>query len=116
MNHMFFIKQKTAYELRISDWSSDVCSSDLLYAVVNERDGLGDELVPDYLTAVRKGGFYGWPYAYIGPNPQPGFAERRPDLVKKTIVPDVLFESHSAPIGLVFAKGGQFPEDRKSVV
>lgn len=82
-----------------------------LYAVVNERDGLGDELVPDYLTAVREGGFYGWPYAYIGPNPQPGFAARRPDLVKKTIVPDVLFESHSAPIGLVFAKGGGFPDD-----
>jgi len=82
-----------------------------LYTVVNERDGLGDGLVPDYLTAVRENGFYGWPYAYVGPNPQPGFARLRPDLVKATIVPDVLFESHSAPLGLVFARGGDFPAD-----
>ncbi len=83
----------------------------LLYTVVNERDGMGDGLVPDFLTAVREGGFYGWPYAYIGPNPQPGFAEKRPDLVRRTLVPDVLFQSHSAPLGLVFARGGQFPKD-----
>jgi glucose/arabinose dehydrogenase len=82
-----------------------------LYTVVNERDGMGDGLVPDYLTAVRENGFYGWPYAYIGPNPQPGFADRRPDLVKQAIVPDLLFQSHSAPLGLAFAKGGQFPPD-----
>ena len=80
-----------------------------LYVVVNERDGLGDGLVPDYLTRVREGGFYGWPYAYIGPNPQPDFAERRPDLVQKTLVPDLLFESHSAPLGLAFYDGAQFP-------
>jgi glucose/arabinose dehydrogenase len=84
-----------------------------LYTVVNERDGLGDELVPDYLTSVLDGGFYGWPYAYIGPNPQPGFADRRPDLVKKTIVPDLLFRSHSAPLGLVFAKHMDVPADWK---
>jgi glucose/arabinose dehydrogenase len=84
-----------------------------LYTVVNERDGLGDELVPDYLTSVLDGGFYGWPYAYIGPNPQPDFAERRPDLVKKTIVPDLLFRSHSAPLGLVFAKDMDVPADWK---
>lgn len=82
-----------------------------LYVVVNERDGLGDGLVPDYLTRVEEGGFYGWPYAYIGGNPQPGFAERRPDLVEKTLVPDLLFESHSAPIGLVFYDAEQFPAD-----
>jgi len=81
----------------------------ILYTVVNERDGLGDGLVPDYFTAVRENGFYGWPYAYIGPNPQPGFSKLRPDLVRKTIVPDVLFQSHSAPLGLVFAAGGDFP-------
>ncbi|MBE9556066.1 MAG: sorbosone dehydrogenase family protein [Proteobacteria bacterium] len=80
-----------------------------LYTVVNERDGLGDELVPDYLTSVLDGGFYGWPYAYIGPNPQPDFAERRPDLVRKAIVPDLLFRSHSAPLGLVFAKDMDVP-------
>jgi glucose/arabinose dehydrogenase len=80
-----------------------------LYVVVNERDGLGDGLVPDYLTRVQEGGFYGWPYAYIGRNPQPDYAERRPDLVQKTLVPDLLFESHSAPLGLVFYDGAQFP-------
>lgn len=84
-----------------------------LYTVVNERDGLGDGLVPDYFTRVQDGGFYGWPYAYIGPNPQPGYAERRPDLVKQTIVPDVLFQSHSAPLGLAFYTGSQFPAEYK---
>ncbi|MBL4720937.1 MAG: PQQ-dependent sugar dehydrogenase [Alphaproteobacteria bacterium] len=82
-----------------------------LYTVVNERDGLGDGLVPDYFTAVRDGGFYGWPYAYIGSNPMPEYAERRPDLVKASIVPDVLFQSHSAPIGLAFVTGRAFPEE-----
>ena len=82
-----------------------------LYTVVNERDGLGDGLVPDYLAALSDGAFYGWPYAYIGPNPQPGYADRRPDLVRRTLVPDVLFQSHSAPMALLFAKGGQFPDD-----
>lgn len=84
-----------------------------LYTVVNERDGMGDELVPDYLTAVREGAFYGWPYAYIGPNPQPGYGENRPDMVKKTVVPDLLFRSHSAPLGLVFAKDMDVPADWK---
>lgn len=82
-----------------------------LYVVVNERDGLGDGLVPDYLTRVRQGEFYGWPHAYIGPNPMPGFAASRPDLVRRTLVPDVLFQSHSAPIGMVFANSKQFPLD-----
>ncbi|HJS31410.1 MAG TPA: PQQ-dependent sugar dehydrogenase [Alphaproteobacteria bacterium] len=85
--------------------------TDELWAVVNERDGLGDGLVPDYLTQVIAGEFYGWPYAYIGRNPQPGFAERRPDLVQRTRVPDLLFQSHSAPIGLVFYSGESFPEE-----
>lgn len=82
---------------------------DDLYTVVNERDGLGDELVPDYLTRLKRDGFYGWPYSYIGRNPQPGFADRRPDLVARAIVPDLLFRSHSAPLGLVFYEGTQFP-------
>ncbi|MFT6583399.1 MAG: glucose/arabinose dehydrogenase [Alphaproteobacteria bacterium] len=81
-----------------------------LYTVVNERDGLGDGLVPDYFTAVRDGGFYGWPYSYIGANPMPEYAQRRPDLVKAALVPDVLFQSHSAPIGLAFITGTAFPE------
>ncbi len=81
-----------------------------LYTVVNERDGLGDRLVPDFFTRVKKGAFYGWPYSYIGSHPQPGFAERRPDLVAAALAPDVLFQSHSAPIGMIFAKGGDFPD------
>ncbi len=80
-----------------------------LYVVVNERDGMGDGLVPDYLTRLKRGGFYGWPYAYIGSHPQPEYAGRRPDLVARSIVPDVLFKSHSAPLGLVFYDGKLFP-------
>lgn len=82
-----------------------------LYTVVNERDGMGDGLVPDYLTRVQEDGFYGWPYAYIGPNPMPEFHKLRPDLVTRTLTPDVLFQSHSAPIGMAFANSGQFPPD-----
>jgi hypothetical protein len=69
--------------------------------VVQERDGLGDRLPPDYLTHVEKGAFYGWPYAYIGQHPQAGFAQLRPDKVKASLTPDLLFEacprSMSAP-------------------
>lgn len=84
--------------------------TDRLFTVVNERDGMGDDLVPDYLTEVRDGDFFGWPYAYTGTIPQPDFADRRPDLVDKSRLPDVLFQSHSAPIGMVFYDGTQFPE------
>ncbi|GHH01248.1 sorbosone dehydrogenase [Comamonas sp. KCTC 72670] len=85
------------------------------YSTINERDGLGDDLVPDYLTRVQQGAFYGWPYAYLSPkNVDPrrtkdGKSER-PDLVAKTVTPDVLFPSHSAALGLVFYKGTAFPE------
>jgi glucose/arabinose dehydrogenase len=82
-----------------------------LYAGVQERDGLGDNLPPDYLTHVEKGAFYGWPYAYIGPNPQPGFAHRAPEKVKATVVPDVLFQAHSSVLDLVFYDGEQFPAE-----
>lgn len=85
-----------------------------LWTVVNERDSLGDQLVPDYLTQVVEGGFYGWPYSYIGHHPQPGYAERRPDLVRSARVPDVLFRSHSAPIGLAFWRGDGFAALRGS--
>lgn len=81
-----------------------------LYAVVNERDGLGDGLVPDYLTRLRPGGFYGWPYAYLGPNPDPVAGRSHPGRVASTITPDLLFEAHSAPLGLAFYDGEQFPE------
>lgn len=80
-----------------------------LYTVVNERDGLGDGLVPDYLTRVERGAFYGWPYAYLGPIPDPNYGAKKPDLVAKTKTPDVLFQAHSAPIGLVFYNAKSFP-------
>lgn len=82
-----------------------------LYVVVAERDGMGDELVPDFFTRIHEGEFFGWPYAYIGANPQPGFAEARPDLVAASREPDVLFQSHSTPLGLVFYDGSSFPDD-----
>ncbi len=82
-----------------------------LWTVVNERDGLGDGLVPDYMTEVRAGAFYGWPYAYLGPNPDPDYGHRRPDLVARTLAPDVLFRSHSAPIGFAFYDGAMFPAE-----
>ncbi len=84
-----------------------------LYTVVNERDGLHDELVPEYMTRVQDGGFYGWPYSYLGSNPQPNFFDRRPDLVAAAIVPDTLFRSHSAPIGIAFYMADQFPDQFK---
>jgi glucose/arabinose dehydrogenase len=87
--------------------------TDNLWVTVNERDGLGDDLPPDYATHVEAGAFYGWPYAYIGPHPDPGFGSKRPDLVKTTKVPDVLFQAHSAPLGLVFYEGSRFPADYK---
>lgn len=83
--------------------------SDEVWVTVNERDGLGEELVPDYLTRLVPQGFYGWPYAYIGPHPQPGFAERRPDLVAASLVPDLLFRAHSAAMAVVFQADGGFP-------
>ena len=68
--------------------------SDRLWTVVNERDGMGEELVPDYLARVVDGGFYGWPYAYSGGLPQPEMAYRRPDLVAASRRPEVLFRAH----------------------
>jgi len=80
-----------------------------LWTVVNERDMLGDDLVPDYLTEVRKGGFYGWPYSYFGRHEDPRKAGQRPDLVAKAIVPDVALGAHTASLGLAFYKSDTFP-------
>jgi glucose/arabinose dehydrogenase len=80
-----------------------------LYITVNERDTLGDELVPDYFTKISDGAFFGWPYSYIGKNPQPGLEGKRADLVAKAQVPEVLFRSHSAPLGFAFYDAKQFP-------
>lgn len=82
-----------------------------LWTAVNERDGLGDDLVPDFVTSVKENGFYGFPFSYIGPNEEPRRKGENPELVKKTIVPDVLVASHSAALGIVFYDGKMFPKD-----
>ncbi|NMG08073.1 sorbosone dehydrogenase family protein [Brasilonema sp. UFV-L1] len=86
-----------------------------LYATVNERDGIGDDLVPDYLTRIQQGEFYGWPYTYLtpknlDPRQKSGGASKRPDLARLTRTPDVLFQAHSAALGLQFYDGQTFPE------
>lgn len=80
-----------------------------LWTSANERDGLGDHLVPDYVTHVRNGGFYGWPWYYIGSNRDPRHKGKHPELKTKTIVPDVLLQSHSAALDMAFYSGQQFP-------
>lgn len=84
--------------------------TDDLWAIVQERDNLGDDLPSDYLTHVADGGFYGWPYAYIGPHPDPNNRER-PDLVQKTVTPDLLFQAHSAAMDVAFYTGTMFPRE-----
>ncbi len=82
-----------------------------LWSAVNERDGLGDDLVPDYVTEVRDGGFYGWPYSYLGKHEDPRRAsDMRRDLVARAIVPSVLLQSHSAGLGIAFYQGSMFPQ------
>ena len=83
--------------------------TDTLWTAVNERDTLGDDLVPDYVTSVKDGGFYGWPYSYIGSHPDPEHVGKMPDLVKRAIVPDVLIPAHSAALSVTFYTGSQFP-------
>jgi glucose/arabinose dehydrogenase len=80
-----------------------------LFTAVNERDELGDDLVPDYLTSVRPGGFYGWPYSYYGNHVDTRVKDQRPDLVKRAIVPDVDLGSHTASLGLAFYTKKAFP-------
>src|SRR5579859_6211393 len=80
-----------------------------VWTSVNERDELGDDLPPDYFTTVQDGGFYGWPYSYIGSNVDPRVKQEKPDLVAKAIIPDVLLGSHVAPLQFTFYSGKQFP-------
>ena len=84
--------------------------TDIIWTAMNERDNLGDDLVPDYATSVKDGGFYGWPYSYIGQNYDPRYIGSFPDLVKRTIVPDVLLPAHAAALGITFYTGTQFPQ------
>jgi glucose/arabinose dehydrogenase len=80
-----------------------------LWCSTNERDGLGDNLVPDYITRVREGAFYGWPWYYLGANEDPRHAGERPDLAGRAIVPDVLVPAHSASLGIAFYDASSFP-------
>lgn len=91
------------------DWAP---GTDVLWTAVNERDELGNDLVPDYMTSVKNNGFYGWPYSYFGQHVDPRIAEKdqRKDLVAKAIVPDVSLDSHTASLGLAFYTQNKFPE------
>ncbi len=84
-----------------------------LWCSVNERDELGDNLVPDYITHVQEGGFYGWPWYYMGDHQDPRHPGKHPELKSKVIVPDVLLQPHNASLEMVFYEGGQFPSDYK---
>jgi len=88
--------------------------SKVLWTAVNERDELGDELVPDYLTSVKEGGFYGWPYSYYGQHKDPRMNNQGTDLVAKAIVPDVPLGSHTASLGLAFYDKDVFPSKYKN--
>lgn len=89
------------------DWQPD---SGELWVAVNERDELGDDLVPDYMTAVQPGAFYGWPYSYYGRHVDERVQPPRPDLVEQAVVPDYALGSHTASLGLTFYDGTAFPE------
>jgi glucose/arabinose dehydrogenase len=82
-----------------------------VYCSVNERDALGDDLVPDYFTRVGDGTFFGWPWFYLGPHEDPRLAGQRPDLKDRITVPDTLLQSHSAPLGFTFYDAAAFPEE-----
>jgi glucose/arabinose dehydrogenase len=84
--------------------------SKALWVAVNERDELGNDLVPDYMTAVKEGGFYGWPYSYFGRHVDTRVKEQKPDLVAKAIVPDYALGSHTASLGLAFYDGNLLPQ------
>jgi glucose/arabinose dehydrogenase len=84
-----------------------------LWCAVNERDGLGDNLPPDYATRVAEGAFYGWPWYYLGDHQDPRHKDERPDLAHHITLPDVLIQAHSAPLGIAFYTGDQFPSDYK---
>ncbi len=83
--------------------------TDTVWVSVNERDTLGDDLAPDYITSLKDGGFYGWPYSYIGNHEDPEHKGERPDLVQRAIVPDVLLPAHAAAVSIAFYTGSQFP-------
>jgi glucose/arabinose dehydrogenase len=87
-----------------------------LWASVNERDELGDNLPPDYITHIQENGFYGWPWYYIGGNQDPRHKGKHPELKDKVIVPDVLLQPHNASLEMVFYEGNQFPEEYRGEI
>ncbi len=87
--------------------------TDELWMSTNERDEIGEDLPPDYISSVRPGGFYGWPWFYIGNHPDPRHKGKHPELTDKVIVPDVLVQAHSASLNLCFYNGDQFPAEYK---
>jgi len=87
-----------------------------LWCSVNERDGLGDDLVPDYITHVEEGGFYGWPWWYIGNHQDPRHAGKHPELKDRAIVPDVLLQPHNASLEIAFYEGKQFPPEYEGAI
>jgi len=107
--HPFATGIRNAVGLAVNDITGD------LWVSINERDGLGDNLVPDYITRVQEGGYYGWPWYYIGNHEDPRHAGERPDLAGKAIIPDVLLQSHSASLEMTFYTATQgsaaFPAD-----
>jgi glucose/arabinose dehydrogenase len=98
-----------AYGLRNPNgmgWAPDTGE---LWTAVNERDEIGSDLVPDYITSVKDGGFYGWPYSYYGRHVDGRVKPQRPDLVARAIVPDYALGAHTASLGLAFAQGSRLP-------
>lgn len=93
------------------DWAP---GTNMLWAAVNERDELGDELVPYYITSIKQGAFYGWPFSYYGQNIDPRRVGERSDLVQQAIVPDVPMGAHTASLGLAFYDGNTFPDKYKN--
>jgi glucose/arabinose dehydrogenase len=87
-----------------------------LWCSTNERDLLGDNLPPDYITSVKPGGFYGWPWYYTGGHPDPRMMGKHPELKDKTIVPDVLLQPHNASLQLLFYQGKQFPKEYQNQI
>jgi glucose/arabinose dehydrogenase len=105
--HVFASGIRNCVGLAVHQLTGDIwCST-------NERDELGDDLVPDFITRVGEGAFYGWPWYYLGANEDPLHRGERPDLRNKVTVPDVLVQAHSASMGMVFYEGSQFPPEYK---
>lgn len=91
------------------DWPS-LRRPEIYWCSVNERDGLGDNLVPDYITHLQEGGYYGWPWCYMGGRQDPRHEGKHPELKDKVITPDVILQPHNASLELTFYDGTQFPD------